>query len=208
MSDQENTAYPDEARLVSQLREGSEAAYRTLVRQYQDRVFKIAFAITLDHDESLDICQEVFLQVFRKIDTFKADARLSTWLHRIAVNQALNWKRRWKRRLRWHHQPLERENGITLRELGTDEHNPENRYRERQMEARFRESLAALPEEARAVFVLKEVEGLSYEEIADRLNIRKGTVSSRLFYARRRLREALSAEESTGTVGTPRASRD
>jgi len=197
VSYEENNAYPDEAGLVSLLREGSESGYRTLVRQYQDRVFKIAYGITLDRDESLDICQEVFLQVFRKINTFKADARLSTWLHRITVNQALNWKRKWKRRMRWHHDPIERENGSPLRELGTDEHNPENRFRERQLEARFKESLATLPEEARAVFVLKEVEGLSYEEIADRLNIRKGTVSSRLFYARRRLREALSAEAST-----------
>lgn len=207
MSYEENTAYPDEARLVSLLREGSESAYRTLVRQYQDRVFKIAYGITLDRDESLDVCQEVFLQVFRKINTFRADARLSTWLHRITVNQALNWRRKWKRRMRWHHHPIESENGTTLRELGTDEHNPENRFREKQLEVRFEESLAALPEEARAVFVLKEVEGLSYEEIADRLNIRKGTVSSRLFYARRRLREALSSETPTDG-GAPKSFRD
>ena len=80
-------------------------------------------------------------------------------------------------------------------ELGSEEYNPEHRYREKELESRFREKLASLPEEARAVFILKELEGLSYEEIASRLKIKRGTVSSRLFYARRRLKEALGVAE-------------
>jgi RNA polymerase sigma-70 factor (ECF subfamily) len=195
VSNTENTTEWDQARLVASLKEGSETAYRLLIRRYQDRVFRIAYGITLDREESLDICQEVFLQVFRKIGTFKENSRLSTWLHRITVNQALNWKRKWKRRFRWHHRPLENESGIDYPELGSEDDSPEIRYREKELEARFRQKLADLPEEARAVFVLKEVEGLSYEEIAERLNIKRGTVSSRLFYARRRLREALETEE-------------
>ncbi len=173
------------------LREGSEAAYRILVRRFQDKVFAIAYGITLDREDSLDICQEVFLQVFRSIGTFQENARLATWLHRITVNQALNWKRKWKRRFRWHHRPIEPESGIDDPQLGSEEYNPEARYHQKELEARFKDELAALPEETRAVFVLKELEGLSYEEIAERLDIKRGTVSSRLFYARRRLKEAL-----------------
>lgn len=191
----------DESRLVALLKEGSEAAYRYLVRRYQDTVFGIAYGITMDREESLDICQEVFLQVFRSIDTFRENARLSTWLHRITVNQALNWKRRWKRRFRWHHRPIEAPDGIDPPELGSEAHSPESRYREKELEARFRKKLASLPEEARAVFVLKELEGLSYEEIAERLKIKRGTVSSRLFYARRRLKEALDIAEKEGKTG-------
>jgi RNA polymerase sigma-70 factor (ECF subfamily) len=86
---------------------------------------------------------------------------------------------------------LEKDSGVDYPELGSEDYSPEHRYRQKEMEARFKKKLASLPEEARAVFVLKELEGLSYDEIASRLKIKRGTVSSRLFYARRRLREAL-----------------
>jgi len=188
----------DETRLVALLKEGSEAAYRQLVRRYQDKVFRIAYGITLDREESFDICQEVFLQVFRSIASFQENARLATWLHRITINQALNWKRKWKRRFRWHHRPLEAQSGVDSPEMGSDAYSPERRYREKELESRFKEKLGSLPEEARAVFVLKELEGLSYDEIAERLNIKRGTVSSRLFYARRRLKEALDIPEPKG----------
>ena len=102
-----------------------------------------------------------------------------------------NWKRRWKRRFRWHHQPLEGEFAIGRPELSTDEEKPEILYQKEEFKKLFREKLKQLPEDARAVFVLKELEGLSYDEIAKALNIKKGTVSSRLFYARNRLKESL-----------------
>lgn len=198
MSKSEERPDWDETRLVALLKEGSEAAYRQLVRRYQDKVFRIAYGITLDREESLDICQEVFLQVFRSIASFRENARLATWLHRITINQALNWKRKWKRRFRWHHRPLDVQSGDDALEQGSDAYSPEHSYREKELEARFKEKLASLPEEARAVFVLKELEGLSYDEIAERLKIKRGTVSSRLFYARRRLKEALDIPESKG----------
>ena len=181
----------DESRLVSGLKDGQEEAFRLLIRRYQGKLYSVAYGITLDREESLDIIQEVFLKVYQKIHTFREESRLSTWLHRITVNQCLNWKRRWKRRFRFHHQPIERDEAGEFPELGTDADYPETQYEKKEFERIFWQRLKELPEEARIVYVLKEVEGLSYDEIAAVLKIKKGTVSSRLFYARKRLRDSL-----------------
>jgi RNA polymerase sigma-70 factor (ECF subfamily) len=192
VSNKTNVNHWDENRLVSLLKQGHEEAFRVLVRRFQKKLVGIAYGITLDREESLEIVQEVFLQVYRKIHSFRGEASLSTWLHRITVNLCLNWQRRWKRRLKWRHQPLEKDNGADYPELGSDEEGPHSLYREKEVGKIFKEKLSALPEEARTVFVLKEVEGLSYDEIAKALHIKRGTVSSRLFYARKRLKESLS----------------
>ncbi len=177
--------------MVSSLKERQEEAFRVLVRQYQGRLFSIAYGITLDREASLDIVQEVFLKVFQKIHTFREDSRLSTWLHRITVNLCLNWKRRWKRRFKWRHQTIESSKTADHLELEADDYSPEAFYQRKELGEILWKTLSKLPEQARAVLVLKELEGLSYEEIAKILKIQKGTVSSRLFYARKRLKELL-----------------
>lgn len=181
----------DEDRLVSLLKNGDEGAFRVLVRQYQGRLFAIAYGITLDREESLDIVQEVFFKVYQRIHTFREKAKLSTWLRRITINQSLNLRRRWKRRFRWHHQSIETNESGDCPELGADDCTPGVLYQEKELKTIFRQKLKGLPAEARAVFVLKEVEGLSYDEIASALDIKRGTVSSRLFYVRERLRKSL-----------------
>ena len=191
MSNDVDTNGWDEAGLVSSLKEKREEAFRILVRRYQGRLFGIAYGITLDREESLDIVQEVFLRVFKKIHTFKEDSSLSTWLHRITVNLCLNLKRRWRRRFKWRHQTIENSEIDDQLELGTDDYYPEALYQRKELEGILWKTLSKLPEQSRAAFVLKELEGLSYDEIADILKIKKGTVSSRLFYARKRLRELL-----------------
>lgn len=191
MSDEVDKHLEDESTLVSLLKQGQEDAFRVLVRRYETRVFSIAYGITLDREDSLDIVQEVFLKVYQNIHTFREESRLSTWLHRITVNLCLNWKKRWKRRFRWHHQPLERDESGNDLKSGTEAHYPDALYEKKEFEKIFRDRLNELPEKTRAVFVLKEVEGLSYDEIAKTLGVRTGTVSSRLFYARKRLKESL-----------------
>ncbi len=181
----------DEDRLVALLKEGNQAAFRLLIRTHQSKIYSTAYGITLDREESLDIAQEVFLRVHQKIDTFRGESSLSTWLHRITVNLCLNWKRRWARRFRWRHQPLERNEGGDYAELGTSDTAPETLYEKKELQDIVWRHLKKLPEEARAVLVLKEIEGLSYDDIARTLNIKTGTVSSRLFYAREKLRKGL-----------------
>ena len=191
MSNKSNSDFSDERRLVSGLKKGQEEAFRVLIRRYEKKLFSIAYGITLDREESLDIVQEVFLKVYQKIHTFREEARLSTWLHRITVNLCLNWQRRWNRRFRWHHQPLERDGAGDHRELGTNDYHPQTLCERKECGKILWEGLRALSEEARAVFVLKEVEGLSYDDIGEILKIKRGTVSSRLFYARKALRASL-----------------
>lgn len=181
----------DEKRLVALLKNGNEEAFRVLVRNYKARIFKIAYGITLDSGESEDIVQDVFLSVFRNIGKFKQESKLSTWLHRMTVNHCLNWQRRWKRRFRKHHRPIESDEKGEIPELGTEKDLPETLYGEKELKKVLWDKLAELPEDARAVFVLKESEGLSYDEIAEVLKIKKGTVSSRLFYARKKLKKSL-----------------
>ncbi|MBL7225869.1 MAG: sigma-70 family RNA polymerase sigma factor [Desulfobacteraceae bacterium] len=182
----------NEERLVALLKEGHEGAFRVLVREYQERLFNIACGITSDREESLDIVQEVFLKVHRYINsTFDEKSKLYTWLYRITVNECLNWHKRWKRRFRRQHQPLETDEDGYLSELGTDDFAPDTLYQEKEFEKAFQEALKGLGKNARAVFVLKEVEGLSYDEISGILKIKRGTVSSRLCYARKNLRKSL-----------------
>ena len=181
----------DENKLVLHLKQGDEEAFRLLIQQYREKLYNIAYGITLDREDSLDIVQDVFLKVHQNIRRFKGKSKLSTWLHRLTVNQSLNWKRRWKRRFRWHHRPLETDDTRDYPELGTDEYYPEKLYQNKEFDKAFRKKLRELPENARTVFVLKEIEGLSYGEIAKTLKLKRGTVSSRLFYARQKLKESL-----------------
>lgn len=201
MSNKADKTSWDEKRLISCLKQGQEEAFRVLIRQYQGKLFSIAYGITLDREESRDIVQDVFLKVYRKIHDFREESKLSTWLYRITVNACLNWQRRWKRRFRWHHQPLERDVAGDSPELRADDAYPGKLYEQKEFESKMWEQLKALPEKTRAVFVLKEMQGLSYDEIARTLNIKKGTVSSRLFYVRKKLgealREYLEGEESS-----------
>jgi|TARA_B100000315_G_scaffold61791_2_gene56102 RNA polymerase sigma-70 factor (ECF subfamily) len=180
VSNKTNTDLWNDDRLVSFLKQGDEGAFRILVRRYKEKIYSIAFGITQDREESMDIVQEVFLKTFQHIHAFRKEATLSTWLHRITINQSLNLKRKWKRRLKWHHQPIEKDQDGDYPELGTDDYSPANLYQEKELQKVFRERLEGLPEEARAVYVLKEVENLSYDQIASTLNLKKGTVSSRL----------------------------
>lgn len=191
MSNKEDRVDWDEGRLVSLLKQGDEEAFRMLIRRYQTRLHSVAFGITLDAEEASEILQEVFLKVYQKIHGFREEAELSTWLHRITINQSLNWQRRWKRRLKWQHRSLERVSERDFEEPSSGEDHPEGLYRQKELETIFYEKLKELPEDTRTVLVLKEIEGFSYDEIARIMKIKRGTVSSRLFYARQRLRELM-----------------
>ncbi len=173
------------------MQRGDEWAFQLMVRRFRKKIFSIAFGITLDAAESQDIMQEVFLQVHRTIGDFRGDASLSTWLRRITINRSLNWKRRWARRFKWLHVSTDSTDGRATAEPQGDSPSPEAQVANMQTRQQIDDALKMLPDQARTVFVLRELEGLSYEEIADNIGIKLGTVRSRLFHARKRLREIL-----------------
>jgi RNA polymerase sigma-70 factor (ECF subfamily) len=146
-----------------------------------------------DHNEALDLSQEVFLRVFRTLDRFRGQSSLKTWIYRIVVNQARNRLRWWRRRHRSDQVSLDdhmRDHG----ELPT--HNsgsaPDRVLRQKELASRLQLALDGLPFDQKTAIILREVDGLSYEEIAYSLGVALGTVRSRLARARETLRSLLS----------------
>lgn len=187
-----NSENIDEQDLVERLQKGQQWAFNILVNTYQNRLLKVAYGITLDREDSMEIVQDVFISVFKNIRTFRQESSLATWLRKITINQCLNWKRKWKRRFKWDHRSLESENN---KDLFKENNNPEMLYREKQFEKNIMTAIKKLPEKIRLVFVLNAFEGLSYEEISETLNIKKGTVSSRLHFARKNLINSLELSD-------------
>ncbi len=137
----------------------------------------------------------MFISVFKNIRTFRQDANLATWLRKITINQCLNWKRKWKRRFKWHHDSLESENEENLFKENKKNDDPETLYRKKQFEKKMMLAIKKLPGKIRLVFILNAFEGLSYEDIGKTLGIKKGTVSSRLYFARKNLIDSLGIKD-------------
>ncbi len=191
----------NEQDLVERLIKGQQWAFNVLVERYQNRLLRIAYGVTLNHEDSIEIVQDVFVIVFKKIHTFRQESSLSTWLRKITINQCLNWKRKWKRRFKWSHDSLDLDSGKNLLNDNNlfketlKNYDPEILYREKQLGENLMKAIKKLPEKIRVVFVLNSLEGLSYEEIANSLNIKKGTVSSRLYSARKNLMNSLEMND-------------
>ncbi len=181
--------------LVERLKKRQKWAFNRLVSLYQARLFKLAYGITLDREDSLEVVQDVFISVYKNIQTFRQDSSLATWLRKITIHHCLNWKRKWKRRFKWDHRSLDQENGVELFEENMNNNDPEILFNEKQLEDNLMKAIRNLPEKNRLVFILNAIEGLSYEEIAGTLNIKKGTVSSRLHLARKNLVDSLKLNE-------------
>jgi RNA polymerase sigma-70 factor (ECF subfamily) len=183
----------DEKELIKGLKQGNEQAFSLLVHRYRDRLTRVAYGIVLEREESLEIVQDVFVSVYKSIGSFRGESGLSTWLVRITINLSLNWKRRWKRRFRWAHRSLDSQDFVKETEKRGD--TPEAQYQGKELEARIMDAVGKLPDKTRAVFVLNTLEGLSYGEIGQALEIKIGTVKSRLFQARKQIAKAVGEEK-------------
>ena len=176
--------------LVRRVQRGDSAAFDLLVRKYQHRIAGLIGRYIADWSEVQDVAQETFLRAYRAIGNFRGDAQFYTWLHRIAVNTAKNHLVAHNRRPPTDDVDAEEaaqyESGVRLRDTDT----PERELMRQQMEQTVMRAVEALPEELRTAITLREVEGLSYEEIAERMDCPIGTVRSRIF----RAREAIDAE--------------
>jgi RNA polymerase sigma-70 factor, ECF subfamily len=181
-----------EAALISRCAAGDEEACTELVAEHQRMVFHLALHLLGDHDEALDLSQEVFLNVFRTIGRFRGQSALRTWIYRIVINQARNRQRWWRRRHRSEQVSLE-ERIETNGELppASDLAEPDRMFRQKELATRIWDALGRLPFDQRTVMVLREIDGLSYDEISFSLGVAVGTVKSRLTRAREALRAQL-----------------
>ena len=181
-----------EAALIERCAAGEPTACAELVAGHERMVYQLALHLLGDRDEALDLSQEVFLRVFRTIHAFRGQSALRTWIYRIAINQARNRQRWWRRRRRSDQVQLEQhvlDHG-ELRQPG-DSDAPDRALARKEMAARLWAALDALPFDQRTVIVLREIDGLSYDDIADSLEVAVGTVKSQLTRARQTLREQL-----------------
>ncbi len=181
-----------EAALVSRCLAGDEQACTELVESHQRMVYQLAFHLLGDKEEALDLSQDVFLTVFRMLDRFRGQSALRTWIYRIVVNQARNRQRWWRRRYQSAQVPLD----VHVSEHGElssprDDCGPERLLRQKEQADRVWQALRDLPFDQRTALVLREIDGLSYEEIGYSLNVAVGTVKSRLARARQLLRAEL-----------------
>jgi RNA polymerase sigma-70 factor (ECF subfamily) len=182
-----------EITLLRRAQAGDEAAFGEIVRANHERLFRRVVSIIRNEHDARDVSQEIWLTVWRTLKEYRAEAKFSTWLYAIATRRAIDHLRK---RERWFSRFLpfltERggNNGGVI-EPASPLPGPRDQMETNERNARFERAIGALPPKLRAVLAMREIEGLSYEEIAGTLNCRPGTVMSRLFNARRLLAQKL-----------------
>jgi RNA polymerase sigma-70 factor (ECF subfamily) len=194
-----SSAWAEDRVLAAALRAGEEAAYETLILRFEQPVFGVVARLVDDPSDTADVVQEVFLKIFRNITSFRGDSSLKTWIYRIAVNEARNHRR-------WFGRHKAREIGwdpAANESLGVGDWMPDpgrGPFEEtlgREVQELVEEALKRISPTYRTALVLREVEELSYEEIAQILEISLGTVKSRILRGREALREQLAAAVAT-----------
>ncbi len=193
----------DDRKLVRAAQKGDPAAFRQLVEKYQRRVFQLAVGMLKDPDEAMDITQDTFVRVHRYLPSFKGDSSFFTWTYRIAMNLCLDAQRRKGRSERIDlEQGDEAEIEAAMDPPSAALAGPQRTALNGELRGKIEDALAELSENHRSILLLRELEGLSYEELSKVLGIRKGTVMSRLFHARlkmqSKLREYLGEEAPRG----------
>ncbi len=201
----------DDLTLVQRVKSGDQRAFKTLVERYQKKVFAVAFGMLKDREEARDVAQEAFVKVFKYLDHFKGDSSFYTWLYRITVNICIDVMRRKGGRASEHVEfdetiatdTAEANIGALGSRLGT---NPQKAALRQEMSEKIQAAVAEVPEKHREIWLLREVEGMSYEDISRTLDIPKGTVMSRLFHARLKLQKLLNdyvqSDEAKSGVGS------
>jgi RNA polymerase sigma-70 factor (ECF subfamily) len=180
-----------EAALVQRCAANDEDAYAELVAEHRRTVVQLALNLLGDPEEALDLSQEVFLRVFRTIGRFRGQSSLRTWIYRIAINQARNRHRTWKRKHRSDQVSLDQHLAAHGDFESSASSTPDHVLAQKELAARLKNALDHLPFDYRTAVVLREVDGLSYEEIGFSLGVGIGTVKSRLMRGRQLLRAEL-----------------
>lgn len=172
---------------------GDTTAYRGLVEKYQGRVYAMTYGMLRNREDARDITQEAFVKAYHNLESFRLESSFYTWLYRIAMNLAIDFVRKRKRR-----PTTSFEEGVAAREgdgsIAAIHHqdSPRRTMERQQLYGRIMDAMEKLPDDQRQVVLLRELEGLSYKEISEVMDIPEGTVMSRLFYARKKLQKLLA----------------
>jgi len=182
----------EDAVWVERARGGDRAAFHALFNKYQRRVYAVALGVVKRPEDAMDIVQDAFIKVHRHLDTFQGSSSFYTWLYRIVMNLGIDHVRKHRKLVEWG-------DDVSLDQVAGDhtllpklsDGDPGRSVARRELSDKIRQALDTLPEYHRAVIMLREVEGMSYEEIAEVLEVPKGTIMSRLFHARRKMQDQL-----------------
>lgn len=191
-------ASPSDRQLVERVQKGDKRAFDLLVLKYQHKIVAVVSRFIKDHSEVQDVTQEAFIKAYRALANFRGDSAFYTWMYRIAINTAKNHLVSRSRRPPSSDVELEDAEYYSGADLLRDNDTPENQLFRDQLEVAVHEAIRALPEDLRSAVTLREMEGLSYEEIAEVMGCPVGTVRSRIFRAReaidRRVQAVLAGE--------------
>lgn len=178
--------------LVARVQRGDRRAFDLLVLKYQRKIMRLLSRMIREPAEVEDVAQETFIKAYRALPQFRGDSAFYTWLYRIAINTARNWQAASNRRPQTV-STLENDEGETFSQIDslTDQSTPESLMATRQIAQTVNEAINALPEDLRTAIVLREIEGMSYEDIANSMGCPIGTVRSRIFRAREAIAERL-----------------
>ncbi|MFB6262815.1 MAG: RNA polymerase sigma factor [Bradymonadaceae bacterium] len=184
----------DDSELVRRAQNGDREAFTELIERYRQKVYSICYSKLKDEQDSRDVAQEVFIKVYRHLENFDRNASFYTWLYRIAVNASIDYLRKQSRVDRVEYDDEIQTDETRDRQLirpSTLGFEPGEELDRKELRAKMLEALETLSDKHRTILNLREVQGLSYEEMAEVLDIAKGTVMSRLHHARQYFREAL-----------------
>ncbi len=192
----------DDLKLVDAAKQGNRRAFRILVQRYQRKVYAVAYGFLRNREDALDVVQESFIKVHRYLDKFEGNSSFYTWLYRIVANLCIDHLRRNKR-----HRGVEFDDALrhdegdqpqahdgSLKGMG----DPGEMMRRKEIMSAFQDCLQHLSDKHRAVIVMREIQGMSYEEMATAMDCSKGTIMSRLFHARRNMQKLLT--ERLGSI--------
>ncbi len=192
---QEGITPLDDPTLIERIKQGDYNAFETIVERYQDRVFGLSLSMLRDEVEAQDVVQETFLNVFRKIDTFRGDSAFSSWLYRIAANNAMMKLRGKRREMQTSLEdvlPRFDQEGHHALPIEDWSRRVDHLLENKELGGKIREAVAKLPEKYRLVFLLSDVEDLSMKEVGEILNLSIPNVKTRLHRARLFLRSELA----------------
>lgn len=177
----------EEATLVKLVQSGNHAAFEQLVIANQTKVYNLALRMVGNEQDAYDMSQEAFIKAYHGLENFRGDSRFSVWLYRLTTNVCLDFLRAESRKSHGSLTYISEEDGEKELEIYDDRFTPETVVEKKELRKAVNQGLMRLPENYRAILLLREIEGLSYEEIADTLSLEEGTVKSRIFRARKKL---------------------
>ena len=184
--------------MLRAVKDGDATAFRGLVEKYQGRVYCMVYGMVRDREDAKDITQDAFIKAYRRLDSFREESSFYTWLYRIAMNLSIDLQRKRKRRpvTNFDEAVASRDGDGVISELHHGD-SPARALERKELYGNIMDCLEKLPEDQKQVLLLRELEGLSYREIGEVMDVPEGTVMSRLFYARKRMQQLLSGVEST-----------